>query len=367
MRNRQVATVNPSFCIGQASVGGDAPTYVIAEAGVNHDGNLYRAMVMVEAAAATGADAVKFQAFSAGRLVTRGAPPAGYQKASSQLELLERLELSEKAFAALVAYCAVMGIEMLATPFGPEDVEMLVRLGIRAIKLASPDVTNIPLLQAAGATGVPVILSTGAAGLEEIAVALDTLTAAGAGEMALLHCVSSYPTPLAQANLLAVRTLAQRFGLPVGYSDHTQELCTGELAVRVGACILEKHFTLDRTLPGPDHAMSLQPADLADYIARARFARRGELDIHTLSAEEQAALGDGIKQPQAIEADVRRVARSSVTSAVAIPAGTRIQRSMLTIKRPAGGIPPAQIDSLPGRSAAVDIPADTTLTPEMLR
>lgn len=356
----------PSLAIGTRRIGPGEPTCVIAEAGVNHNGRLSLALRMVDAAAKAGADAVKFQAFVARRLVTRSAAAAPYQRAGSQRELLERLELRPAEFAALAAACDVRGIEMILTPFSPEDVVLLVNLGLRAVKIASPDVTNVPLLRAAGRTGLPVLLSTGASSLDEVAGAVDALRAAGARDLALLHCVSSYPTPLPEANLRAMEALRRRFRLPVGYSDHTRETGTGALAVGVGACVLEKHFTLDRYLQGPDHAMSLAPDELADYVARVRGAKRGRLDEASLADAERAALGDGTKAPRPIEQDVRRVARSSVTSAMAIPAGTAIERGMLTVKRPAGGIEPAQLDALVGRLAAVDIPADTTIVPGMI-
>jgi sialic acid synthase SpsE len=200
-----------------------------------------------------------------------------------------------------------------------------------------------------------------------VAAAIETLRRCGTRELALLHCVSRYPTPLAEANLRCIGTLAASFGCPVGYSDHTLETTTGSLAVRAGACLLEKHFTLDRSLPGPDQQMSLDPVQLAAYIRQARTAARGNLAEATLTAAEQSALGDGVKAPSAGEGDVRRVARSSVTTEVFIPAGTPLTRAMLTVKRPGGGVPPAEIDALPGRVAAQDIPADTTLLPEMLR
>ncbi|NLF31192.1 MAG: N-acetylneuraminate synthase [Planctomycetes bacterium] len=353
--------------IGPRQVGADEETYIIAEAGVNHNGDLSLALAMVEAAAAAGADAVKFQAFDAERLVTHAAGVAGYQPGSSQREMLARLQLQGEDFSAIAGQCAASKIDLLVTPFGPADLEMVLDLGPGAVKVASTDITNHPFLEAVGGAGLPVILSTGAADLDEIAAALDVLAGAGCGELVLLQCVSSYPTPLHEANLLAIRTLAERFGAPVGYSDHTTELVTGQLAVQVGACMLEKHFTLDPTMGGPDHAFSLRPVELVAYIARVRSVVRGSLDEATLDADERGALGSGVKRVYAIEQDVRAVARSSVTAAVAIAAGTKITRAMLTIKRPGGGIAPGEIDAVVGRVAAVDISRDTTLTPDMLR
>jgi N-acetylneuraminate synthase/N,N'-diacetyllegionaminate synthase len=353
--------------IGSVAVGGSAPTYIIAEAGVNHNGDLSLALEMVSAAAAVGADAVKFQAFSARRLVTPDASAAGYQRAGKQRELLERLELQEEDFVAIAGQCAAHGIELLITPFSPEDVAMVTSMGVRAIKVASPDLANPPLLKAAARTGLTVVLSTGAADLKEIAAALDTLAQAGAREVALLHCVSSYPTPLHEAQLRCIETLSKKFGTPVGYSDHTMDLQTGELAVQAGACLLEKHFTLDPTLDGPDQAMSLRPVELGTYINRARAARRGELNESALDEPHRQALGDGVKRVRPLEQDVRQAARSSVTSTVAIAKGTVITAAMLTVKRPAGGIGPGELDKVPGRKAAVDIPADATITEKMLK
>ncbi|MFW6146635.1 MAG: N-acetylneuraminate synthase family protein [Planctomycetota bacterium] len=353
--------------IGQRQVGANGETYIIAEAGVNHNGDLSLALAMVEAAAAAGADAVKFQAFDAERLVTHAAGVAGYQPGSSQREMLARLQLHPEDFCAIAAQCAASGIDLLITPFGPDALEMVLSLDPRAVKVASTDITNHPFLEAIGATHLPVILSTGASNPDEIAAATDVLAGAGCGELVLLQCVSSYPTPPHEANLLAIRTLAERFGVPVGYSDHTTDLATGQLAVEVGACVLEKHFTLDPTLAGPDQAFSLRPVELVAYIARARSATRGSLDETTLDAHERGALGSGVKQVHPIEQDVRAVARSSVTAAATIPAGTTITREMLTVKRPGGGIAPGEIDAVVGRVAAVDIDEDTTLTADMLR
>jgi sialic acid synthase SpsE len=280
--------------------------------------------------------------------------------------MLAKLELHQEDYHAIASQCGTSGIELLVTPFSPVELAMLMDLGVHAIKVASPDVTNHPLLTEIGRTGLPVILSTGAACIDEIAVALDVLVDGGTTEIILQQCVSSYPTPLHEANLGCIGTLAEVFGAPVGYSDHTTELFTGELAVGAGACLLEKHFTLDPTMNGPDHAFSLRPVELAAYIARAKKARFGQLDEASLDEHERQALGNGVKQARDIELDVRAVARSSVTAASAIAAGTTITREMLTIKRPAGGIAPGEIDSVVGRVAAAGIDADTTITSDML-
>lgn len=334
------------------------PAYVIAEAGVNHNGDLPSALRLVEAAARAGADAVKFQAFRAAALVTADASAAAYQRERSgpatQRELLRALELTAEAFASLQQRCREVGIEFLATPFGPDDLRMLVDLGVRAVKIASPDLANEPLLGAAAATGLPLLLSTGAAEPDEIGRAIDVLASRGARErLILLHCVSSYPTREADAHLRRIRTLAACFGRPTGFSDHTTSVEIGALAVAAGAAVLEKHLTLDRRLPGPDQAFSLEPASFAEYVAGVRRA--------------ETALGSGVLGVLDAEREVRRLSRRSVVAAVPIACGERIGAAQLAIKRPGTGIAPADLERVAGRVAAVDIPPDTLIQWEMLR
>lgn len=338
--------------IGGRLVGERQRVLIVAEVGVNHDGDVDRARRMIDVAADAGADMVKFQMFRAAELVTATADAAGYQKAagaSSQREMLARLELSDDDFAGLAAHCRGRGIAFLATPFSATDVARLVRLGVPAIKLASTDLNNPVLVRPASDTGLPLIVSTGAATADEIAVAVERLKAWGAGaRLILLHCISGYPAPLAEANLRAIATLRQVSGVPCGFSDHTESTAIAGWAVAAGACVLEKHFTLDRGAAGPDHAMSLEPRQLREYVAAARDA--------------EAALGSGELGMSAVEADVRAVARKSVVAAVAIPAGTKVTEVMLTVKRPGGGIPPDQLELVVGRHAVVDVAPDTILT-----
>lgn len=347
----------PVVRIGERTIGPGQPAYLIAEAGVNHDGSLERGLRLVDIACRAGADAVKFQVFRAAELTTAAAPLAAYQQQAnlgSQRELLSRLELSDADFAQLAAHCARRRVEFLATPFSPADVERLVALKVRAIKIASTDLNNTPLLEAAARTGLPLIVSTGAALPGEIEQAVTRLRGWGAGgRLILLHCVSGYPTPLEAANLRAVSTLSGRFAVPTGFSDHTTSTRTGGWAVAAGACVLEKHFTLDRTRPGPDHAMSLDPAGLREYVRHVRAAER--------------ALGSGMLGMSALEADVRQAARKSVVTTRALAGGTILERGMLTAKRPAGGIAPDQLEALLGRQLACDVPADAMLTWDMLR
>lgn len=345
-----------SIAIGPRSIGPGRPLYVIAEAGVNHNGCVETALRLVDAARAAGADAVKFQAFQANRLASRYAEQATYQKgsaaAASQVEMLSRLELQPAAFERIRRHCEDAGIEFLATPFGLEDLRVLLDLGVRAVKIASPDIINRPLLEAAAASRLPVLLSTGASERGEIDAAHDLLAGQGGVPLALLHCVSAYPTKMEQANLRRITSLADRYQCPVGYSDHTPGVEAAGLAVAAGACILEKHFTLDRRQPGPDHAFSLEPADLAEYVRLARGV--------------EPVLGSGCLDLAEQEREVRKVSRCSVTAARDIPAGTTITREMLVAKRPGTGISPWDMASVIGRVAVCDIPADTPIAREML-
>ncbi|MFQ5490977.1 MAG: N-acetylneuraminate synthase family protein, partial [Phycisphaerae bacterium] len=353
-RQRQKAG---AVTIGVRTIGVNQPVYVIAEAGVNHNGSLEQAVALVDAAVGAGADAVKFQMFSAEALVTRTAPTASYQRANAgdvnQYEMLKRLELGAEAFSAVQKRCRERAIEFLATPFSTDDVGTLLEMGVAALKFASTDIINFPLLRAGAKTGLPLICSTGAATSREIGRAVGELTRWGAAERTvLLHCVSSYPTPTDQANLRAIATLADRFGLPVGYSDHTESQETGALAVAGGAVVIEKHFTLDRSGPGPDHAMSLEPKALADYIQQIRRA--------------ESFLGAGSLDVADCEAEVRRLARRSVVAGRDIAAGERLDASALCLKRPGGGLQPAELDQLIGRRSRADIPAQTPITWEMV-
>jgi N,N'-diacetyllegionaminate synthase len=332
--------------------------FVVTEAGVNHDGSVEEALRLVDSARLAGADAVKFQVFCADRLLSPDAPTAEYQRhtagAADQGELLARLELDRDAYGHIADHCRATGIQFLATPFDPNDLEFLLTLDVPAIKIASTDLTNRPLLAAAFASGLPVLLSTGASVRAEIDRAVAWYRREGSSApLVLLHCVSSYPTPAEEANLGAIATLRRRYGLPVGYSDHTTSTQTGALAVAAGAQVIEKHLTLDRDRPGPDHATSLEPDALADYIARIRQA--------------EAMMGSGRLYCAEIEKDVRRVARRSIVAKCDIAAGQPLTPDVLTVKRPSGGIDPGRFDEVLCCQAAQDIPRDTPLTWEMLR
>jgi len=344
--------------IGDAVIGAGRPVYVVAEAGVNHDGDVRRAIALIDAARNAGANAVKFQAFRAAALVTRDASATAYQQEQTQVrtqrDLLSRLELDPEAFAALARFCRDVGIEFLATPFGVDDLAMLTRLGVRAIKIASSDITNAPLLSAAEASGTALVVSTGAAEIEEVDAAVALLDKMGARDrLVLLHCVSSYPTRESDANLRRIRAMAARYRRPVGFSDHTTSIEIGGIAAAAGAVLLEKHITLDRRQAGPDHPFSLEPEQFAEYVAGVR--------------EAEAILGHGRFGCLDAEREVRRLARSSVVTSEPIAAGQRIRREMLTIKRPGTGIAPADLERVVNRVAVVDIAADTLLGWEMIR
>lgn len=325
---------------GSLSIGPNFPCFIIAEAGVNHNGDLELARRLVDVAAEAGADAVKFQTFRADRLVSPTAPKAAYQRQTtgageSQLDMLRRLELSPAAHRELNDYCRQRGLIFLSTPFDEESADLLEELDVPVFKIGSGEVTNHPFLDYVARKGRPIILSTGMSYLSEVDEAVRVLRGAGCEQLVLLHCVSSYPAAPADANLRAMKTMAVAFDLPVGYSDHTPGIEVALAAVALGACVIEKHFTLDRTLPGPDHRASLEPHELRALIAGVRTVEH--------------ALGDGIKGPLPAEADTRAVARRSLVARVEIPAGATVEAGMLTALRPAGGIPPSLVAQVIGR------------------
>ncbi|MDO6351107.1 N-acetylneuraminate synthase [Synechococcus sp. YX-04-1] len=322
-------------------------TVVIAEAGVNHNGDLALAKQLVHAAATAGADAVKFQTFTAADLATAAAPKAAYQTsndgAGSQRDMLARLELSPAQHHKLAAYCRECGIAFLSTAFGLSELKLLLDLGISAIKVPSGEITHRPLLEAmataAASSHLPVYLSTGMSTLGEVEAALQIFLEAGLTRDAVtvLHCLSAYPAPEDQINLQTLRTLASAFGCPVGYSDHTLGLTAPLAAVALGAVVIEKHLTLDVNLPGPDHRASLEPKAFAAMVAAIRSCER--------------MLGDGRKQPQAAELNTRLVARRSLRAARFIPAGQTFQPDDLVCQRPGNGLSPMLFPKLLGRRA----------------
>lgn len=329
-------------------------TLVIAEAGVNHNGDMVMAKALIDAAADAGADVVKFQTFSADRLVTVTACKADYQAVTtaadeSQYEMLRRLELTSEMHDALIAHAAQRGIEFFSTAFDLQSLDYLMGLGMKRIKVPSGEITNLPYLRKVGAFGKQVILSTGMSNLGDIEAALNVLEQAGTPreQIIVLHCNTEYPVPMREVNLRAMQSIAQAFGVQVGFSDHTEGIEIAIAAVALGACVIEKHFTLDRGLPGPDHRASIEPDQLALMI---RSIRNVEL-----------ALGDGIKRPSASEEKNRPVARKSLVAARAIARGELFSEQNLTVKRPGTGVSPMRLDEYLGKPALRDYATDELL------
>jgi N-acetylneuraminate synthase/N,N'-diacetyllegionaminate synthase len=338
-------------------IGRPGEVYIIAEGGVNHNGDPELARQLVEAAAAAGADAVKFQTFEPKLLVSASAARADYQKAAepgeeSQEHMLQRLVLPVEVLAALKPRCEELGIALMSSPFDEGSADKLRAIGVPAIKISSGEATNYGLLRRVAGFGLPVIVSTGMSTLAEVESAVRCLEEAGAADVALLHCVSSYPAPHEQTNLKVMGSLRQLFGLPTGYSDHTLGHHVTVGAVAMGAELIEKHLTLDRNLPGPDHSCSIEPAELAALVSQCREMAR--------------ALGDGHKHVMPCEQNTRQAARRSITAARDIPAGAALTAEMLTLKRPGTGIHPVELGNILGRKVSRDLPADETLTWEHL-
>jgi len=329
----------------------NSKTVIIAEAGVNHNGDLSLAKELIDVAAKAGADFVKFQTFNSARQVTRSAPKAIYQGqatdgSESQYDMLRRLELTEAMHHELISHCALRKIGFFSTGFDIESVDLLVRLGQDQIKIPSGEITNLPYLRHIGQLGKAVLLSTGMSTLGEIEAAIDVLHKAGMprSKLTVLHCTSEYPAAMSEVNLRAMRSIQMAFDVAVGYSDHTQGIEVAIAAVAMGATVIEKHFTLDRTLPGPDHQASLEPAELNAMISGIRNI--------------EVALGDGIKKVTTGEARNINAARKSLVAARDIKAGTTFTAENLTIKRPGNGISPMRWDDFLGLRANRDFAAD---------
>lgn len=336
--------------IGRREIGGDAPCFIVAEAGVNHDGRVALARRLVDIAAIAGCDAVKFQTFTADRLAVASAPKAAYQRASgheSQQEMLRRLELSEADHRDVIAHCATRKITFLSSPFDEQSADLLETLGVQAFKVPSGELTNTPLLENLARRGRPLLISTGMATLTEVERAVRAVTDCGNHAIVLLHCTSSYPAAPEDANLRAMETLRATFDVPVGYSDHTLGIDVALAAVALGACVLEKHVTHDTDASGPDHKVSLDAERLRDLVARVRDVER--------------ALGNGRKEPAASERDVAAVARKSVVAVREIQAGSVITEDMLGIRRPGTGLPPEAREQILGRRARVAIAAGSLI------
>ncbi len=336
---------------------GTGPVFVIAEAGVNHDGDVTIAHRLVDAAADAGADAVKFQTFDPGALAAAGAPTAAYQQAAGvaaddQLEMLRALTLPADAWAALQRHALERGIAFLSTPFDDGSAELLDRLDVPAFKVGSGELTNTPFIARLARRGRPLLLSTGMADMVEVAAAVDAVRANGDVPLALFHCVSSYPAAPADANLRAIETMRRAFGVPVGWSDHTQGTTMPIAAVAAGATLVEKHLTLDRTRRGPDHAASLEPDEMAAMVRAIR--------------EVEAALGTGEKVPVDAERDVAAVARRSLHWASDLDRGAEVRDADLAVLRPGTGMRPSLLASTVGRRTARAVRAGMAVAPDDL-
>jgi N-acetylneuraminate synthase len=335
-----------------------AHTFIIAEAGVNHNGSLELAKQLIDIAVKAGVDAVKFQTFKAEKVVTPQAPKADYQLQStdeneSQFDMLRKLELSQEQHIELINYCLKQEIIFLSTPFDRESADFLDELGIPLFKIGSGEITNLPFLEYVSSKGKPVILSTGMSYLSEVDEAVRVIRSSGCEQLALLHCVSNYPAAAQDVNLQAMHTMATAFQVPVGYSDHTLGIEVSMAAVALGACVIEKHFTMDRNLDGPDHRASMEPKELKALVKSIRTV--------------ESALGHGRKEPAASEADTASMARRSLVASRNIHEGTILTKEMITVKRPGNGLRPGLLPHLAGLTVRSSISAGDLLTLEMLK
>ncbi len=325
--------------------------FIIAEAGVNHNGSLELAKQLVDVATQAGADAVKFQTFKAKNLVSKTAQKAEYQQKTTgvyetQYQMIEKLELSDAAHMELIAYCKQKNILFLSTPFDHESIDYLNGVGMPVFKIPSGEITNLPYLRHVGSCGKPIILSTGMADLGEVEDALDVLHASGIPKerITVLHATTEYPCPISEVNLKAMQTMSFAFGVSVGYSDHTQGIEIPIAAVAMGAVVIEKHFTLDRDMDGPDHKASLEPDELVAMVKAIRNV--------------ETALGNGVKKPSASEMKNITVARKSIVASRSICKGELLREDNLAVKRPGNGINPMRWDELIGTIANKNYQSD---------
>jgi len=334
-------------------IGQNYSCFIIAEAGVNHNGDVDFAKRLIDAAVEAGADAVKFQTFHADNIVTCTAEKAGYQKSTtppdeSQYEMIKKLEFSDDVFRELSDYAKKRKILFLSTPFDEDSVDLLDRIDVPAFKIPSGEITNYPLLKKIAEKKKIIILSTGMATLGEVEDAFQYLKKCGAEDIILLHCTTSYPASIHSVNLRAMETLRCAFLVPVGYSDHTEGITIPIAAVAMGACVLEKHFTLDRTLPGPDHKASLEPQELRAMVKAIR--------------DVESARGNGTKEPNEEEEEIKKVARRSIVARCDIKAGDMLKNSNLAIKRPGKGIEPKYFEKIIGKSIKKNVNKDDEIS-----
>lgn len=334
--------------IGSRRIGEGQPVFVIAEVGVNHNGSVAMAKKLIDVSKVAGADAVKFQTFDPDELVTTRAPKAAYQEKTAQGEshygMLKRLQLSMEDHKALKAHAKKRGILFISTPFSIPDALSLMRLKVPAFKVSSTDTSNHPHLEVIAKAQVPVILSTGMSSLAEVQESVEVIKRAGNDKIIVLHCTTAYPTEDSDVNLRAMITMREKLGTLIGYSDHTPGIEVSATAAALGAHVIEKHITLDRTLPGPDHFASLEPQEFAQMVTAIRRAER--------------IMGHGVKEPTSGERTISKVARKSVVATRAIKKGERIFRKDITFKRPGTGFPPNEWKRVVGKRAARNIEYD---------
>lgn len=333
-------------------IGNCEPVFIIAEAGVNHNGDIHLAKKLIDAAKQAGADAIKFQAFKTENVITKKAEKAPYQKkatgdAETQFEMIKKLELSPADFKELAVYAKRKEIVFLASAFDIESVDLLDQLEVPLFKVASGEITNYPLLKHIVQKNKPIILSTGMADLSEIQDAVDYIRSQGNDNIVLLHCITSYPARTDEANLKVIQTFKQKFSLPVGFSDHTLSMVIPVAAVALGATVIEKHFTLDKKMSGPDHQASLEPKELTAMVNGIR--------------EVQNALGDGQREITQNEQILKNLARRSLVAKIDIPKGVIITEGCIAEKRPGNGISPKLLPQILGRKAKMDIRQDDVL------
>ncbi len=350
--------MKPGFAIAGRAVGHGHPCYVIAEAGVNHNCDVQLGYKLIETAGAAGADAIKFQSYTASKIATRAAPRYWVEPADpkgTQWDTFDKLDkLSDRDFKSLLGHARHVGLTAFSTPFDDEAVDFLASLDVPAFKIASADLTCHGLIERAARVGRPMLLSTGTSTLAEVEEALEVCRRAGNEEVALLHCTLKYPCPPEAINLRMMEHLMRAFpGVPVGLSDHSLGISVPQAAVALGACVVEKHYTVDKKLPGsPDHHLSVDPAEMRAMVDGIRTVEK--------------ALGKAEKGLEPMVKEAFLYARRSVTSKVRIPGASVITREMLTYKRPGTGISPRHLDLVVGRVARQDIPEDTTITWEMV-
>ena len=335
--------------IGNKLIGEEEPCFIIAEAGVNHNGDTELAMQLIDAAKDAGADAVKFQTFKTENLLSKNIMvPKHVESKESLFDTIRGLELSEEAHCMLSEYCKQKGIVFMSTPMDNNSVDLLEDIGVPVFKVASCDLDNLPLLKYISKTEKPIILSTGMGSISEVGEAIEVIKSNGNSDIILLHCVSAYPPKVEDVNLRAMETLGNAFKLTVGYSDHTIGINIPLAAVALGAKVIEKHFTLDRNMEGPDHAVSADPDDLERLVSGVR--------------EIEESFGTGVKVPSKDEIEMRRSFRKSIVAITDIKKGATIMPEMLSVKRPGTGISPKYFDFIAGRKAKRDLSKDDLIT-----